>query len=73
LARQRSPFLQQLNDAPSLYLDFARGGREGFEHIGFWFPDVTVARERLEKAGLTLCYEITGAAERVVYCEPPSE
>ena len=31
--------IQQLNDAPSAYLDFLKGGREGFQHMSSWFDN----------------------------------
>lgn len=62
--------LQQLNDAPSPYLDFLASGREGIEHVGYWPEDAAAARRHLEACGLTRCYEVrTGGG--VVYYDPP--
>ncbi len=62
--------LQQLNEAPSPYLDFLRSRREGIEHVGYWPADAAAARQHLERNGLTRCYEVkTGGG--VVYYDPP--
>jgi catechol 2,3-dioxygenase-like lactoylglutathione lyase family enzyme len=31
--------IQQRNDAPSMYRDFLRAGREGMQHIAYWTDD----------------------------------
>ena len=61
--------LQQLNDAPSPYVDFLASGREGIEHLGFWPPQPALAHRRLIRAGLKRIYEIP--ASGAVYYEPP--
>jgi catechol 2,3-dioxygenase-like lactoylglutathione lyase family enzyme len=46
--------IQQRNDAPSMYLDFLRGGREGLQHVAYWTETFDTELERLLAAG----YEI---------------
>ena len=40
--------IQQLNDAPSPYMDFLAAGREGLQHHGFWVEDHEGTRVKLE-------------------------
>ena len=37
--RLQIELIQPLNDAPSLYIDFLRGGREGLHHLGYLVDD----------------------------------
>jgi hypothetical protein len=50
--------IQQLNDAPSPYLDFVGSGREGLQHLGFWVEDYEGTRRSLEAAGFDATYSV---------------
>jgi hypothetical protein len=43
--------IQQHNDAPSMYLDFLRAGREGLHHVAYWTKTFDADMKRLTAAG----------------------
>jgi catechol 2,3-dioxygenase-like lactoylglutathione lyase family enzyme len=43
--------IQQHDDAPSMYRDFLRAGREGLQHVSSWVEDIDALIERAEAAG----------------------
>ena len=43
--------IQQLNDAPSMYLDFLRAGHEGLQHVAYWTKTFDADMKRLTAAG----------------------
>lgn len=43
--------IQQRNDAPSMYRDFLRAGREGLQHIAYWTEAMDVDLERVAALG----------------------
>jgi hypothetical protein len=60
--------IQQLNDAPSPYLDFLAQGREGFHHICFWSERYDEAFANLERAAYEPVYRIgMGLPRETVY------
>jgi Glyoxalase/Bleomycin resistance protein/Dioxygenase superfamily len=64
--------LQQLDDAPTPYRDFLRGGRTGIEHLGFWPPDPGAAIRYLESRRRARIYEVRSPDGQVVpYYEGP--
>jgi Glyoxalase/Bleomycin resistance protein/Dioxygenase superfamily len=64
--------LQQLDDAPTPYRDFLRGGRKGIEHLGFCPPDPGAAIRYLESRGRARIYEVRSPDGQVVpYYEAP--
>ncbi|WP_319413513.1 VOC family protein [uncultured Cohaesibacter sp.] len=46
--------VQQLNDAPSMYLDFLNSGRTGAQHFAYWTRNYTEDLARLTAQGLTV-------------------
>lgn len=63
--------VQQLNDAPSPYLDFLAAGREGLQHFCFWTERYDEAYASLESAGHEAVYRIRleNAVRDTVYFE----
>ena len=49
--------IEQRNDAPSLYRDFLKEGREGLQHIAFWTADFAADRARALDRGLRIGHE----------------
>ena len=52
--------IEQVNDAPSAYLDFLNDGREGMHHVCGWYDSregYQAARDRALAAGATLVHE----------------
>lgn len=43
--------IEQRNDAPSMYRDFARAGHEGLQHIAVWTTDMDAELDGLKQAG----------------------
>ena len=46
--------IQQRNDAPSMYHDFLRAGREGLQHIAYWTTTLDADLKRLLDAGYNI-------------------
>jgi catechol 2,3-dioxygenase-like lactoylglutathione lyase family enzyme len=66
--------IQQVNDAPSPYLEFLADGREGLQHLGYWVHDYGASRRRVETAGYVpeLVIPIPGQEQPIVYYRSPS-
>ena len=43
--------IQQHNEAPSMYIDFLKKGREGLHHLAYWTETFDSDLERLKSAG----------------------
>ncbi len=43
--------IQQRNEAPSMYRDFLRAGREGLQHLAYWTEQYDADMQRLVAAG----------------------
>src|ERR1700704_4246817 len=67
--------IQQTNDAPSPYVDFLAGGREGLQHIGLWTEDAGALTTQLGASGFREIYTIAGGPGEaaVTYFEAPSQ
>jgi catechol 2,3-dioxygenase-like lactoylglutathione lyase family enzyme len=66
--------IAQANDAPSPYLEFLQGGREGVQHLEFWPDDYARSCEALERAGfeeLSAIYLPDGTKNASYYLSPP--
>jgi catechol 2,3-dioxygenase-like lactoylglutathione lyase family enzyme len=63
--------IQQRNDAPSMYRDFLRAGREGLQHIAYWTTTYQSDLDRLLAQGYRIGQEgqIGGPQGRFVYFE----
>jgi catechol 2,3-dioxygenase-like lactoylglutathione lyase family enzyme len=62
--------VQQLNDAPSMYLDFLRAGHTGAQHFAYWTTNFDADLKRLLAQGLTVGMNgSVGAGGRYVYFE----
>ncbi|GAA0585641.1 VOC family protein [Rhizomicrobium electricum] len=62
--------VQQLNDAPSMYLDFLKAGHTGAQHFAYWTTDFDSDIARLTAQGLKIgMYGSVGAGGRYVYFE----
>ena len=61
--------IQQRNDAPSMYMDFLKAGREGLQHMSYWTTDYQAAYDRAIAAGYKVGHEgqIGGEQGRFVY------
>lgn len=62
--------IEQLNDAPSAFLDIIRAGREGMHHLSSWFRDAQAydaTYSKLVKAGFCAAQEGTMASEDLRY------
>jgi hypothetical protein len=61
--------IQQHNDAPSMYLDFLRAGREGVQHVAYWTKTFDADLNRLLAAGYEIGQEgsVQGPQDRFVY------
>ena len=44
--------IQQLNDAPSLFMDFRRAGRSGFHHVAYWTEEFDSSAARYAERGM---------------------
>lgn len=49
--------IQQRNDAPSMYLDFLRAGREGLHHVAFWTKSYRADYDRALALGYKVGHE----------------
>ena len=63
--------IQPRNDAPSMYRDFLRAGREGLQHVAYWTETMDADLERIAKAGHRVAQsgEIGGPDGRFVYLD----
>ena len=61
--------IQQRNDAPSMYADFLRAGREGLQHVAYWTQGFDAEMARLTAAGFEVGQSgcVGGADGRFVY------
>jgi len=61
--------IQQLNDAPSPYVDFLASGRSGLQHLGFWSEDYDGAFAALSSSGYVPVYRaaMRGVPRETVY------
>lgn len=57
-------FVHQHNDAPSIFLDWQKDGREGLHHIGILVGDIAMAERVCADAGATVLLEGTMAGGR---------
>ena len=62
--------IQTRNDVPSMYRDFARGGRTGAQHVAYWTErfDEDLARMRAQGHAVVMSGEV-GQRGRFVYFE----
>lgn len=49
--------IQQRNEAPSMYLDFLRAGREGLHHVAFWTKSYRADYDRALALGYKVGHE----------------
>jgi hypothetical protein len=49
--------IQQRNEAPTLFLDFLRQGREGLQHFAYWTEDFAADRARALALGYVVGHE----------------
>ncbi len=63
--------IQPRNDAPSMYRDFLRAGREGLQHVAYWTETMDADLERIAKAGHSVAQsgQIGGPDGRFVYLD----
>ena len=62
--------IQQRNDAPSMYCDFLKDGREGLQHIAYWTEEFAAVRNQALELGFTVGHEgETGDYGPFVYFE----
>lgn len=63
--------IQQRNDAPSMYRDFLRAGREGLQHVAYWTTEFDAGLARVEQRGIRVGQsgQIGGTDGRFVYFE----
>jgi catechol 2,3-dioxygenase-like lactoylglutathione lyase family enzyme len=60
--------IQPRNDAPSIYLDFLRSGREGAQHVAYWTTDFEADLARLTAQGFKVVMQgEVGRNGRYVY------
>ncbi|HEY5853858.1 MAG TPA: VOC family protein [Aldersonia sp.] len=61
--------IEQVNDAPSMYLDFLDAGHEGLQHIAYWSTDYQALHDKALAAGFTVGQEgaIGGPQGRFCY------
>ncbi|TKT75749.1 VOC family protein [Aquamicrobium sp. LC103] len=66
--------IEQVNDAPSPYLEFLAEGREGLQHLGYWVDDHAYACAQVEAAGYVMEFEIpiAGQPESILYYRSPN-
>lgn len=61
--------IQQRNDAPSMYRDFLKAGREGLQHVAYWTEAFDDMMAKLSEQGFVVGQsgQINGADGRFVY------
>ncbi len=66
--------IQQVNDAPSPYLEFLAAGREGLQHLGYWVHDYDETCRRVEAAGYErdLVIPIPEQEQPIIYYRSPA-
>lgn len=65
--------IQQLDHTPSVYTEFLRSGREGFNHLAWWTDDFDATRKAAEESDWPVVWSGGGnGSAQFFYLEPPA-